>query len=105
MGDFEEQSLFMCTYKSRCPICVVLLDQQGEFVHAQLRTRMQMLKALELEQRRGYLFMQENLGLWPMFLYWANLPFTNRHLSAVPELHQIHKGMFKDHLVNHLGVS
>jgi hypothetical protein len=100
MGDFEEQSLFTCTYKTRCPICVVSLDQRGEFVHSRLRTRMQTLKALDQHQR-GYSFTRDNLGIRAALPFWAKLPFANGHSSAVPDLlHQLHKGMFKKHLVD-----
>jgi hypothetical protein len=100
MGDWEEQCIFACSYKTQCPICVVSMEQRGEFVHAELRTKMQTLKALH-NDRRGYSFTRDNLGLRPTLPFWAKLPFANGHSSAVPDLlHQMHKGVFKDHLVN-----
>jgi hypothetical protein len=100
MADFEEQCMLASSQKTRCPTCVVPMDERGEFIHSQLRTRMQTLKALAHE-RRGYSFTRENLGLRPTLPFWAKLPFANGHMSAVPDLlHQMHKGMFKDHLVD-----
>ncbi|KAG8714243.1 hypothetical protein FRC09_017834 [Ceratobasidium sp. 395] len=100
MADFEEQCLAACTRQSRCPICDVPAatrgDGQGD---AKLRTRLQTLEALR-HARRGYTLTQHNLGLRPNRPYWANLPFATGHMSFVPDaLHQIHQGVFKDHML------
>ncbi|KAG9076990.1 hypothetical protein FRC06_009172, partial [Ceratobasidium sp. 370] len=57
------------------------------------------MEALRHEQR-GYSFTRHNLGLRPVWPYWANLPYATGHTSFVPDLlHQMHQGMFKDHML------
>ncbi|KAG9095571.1 hypothetical protein FS749_010202 [Ceratobasidium sp. UAMH 11750] len=99
MADFEEQCTASCTMKTRCPICEVPLQGRGDGQgNAKIRTRMGTVKALQHNQQ-GYSFTRHNLGLRPVWPYWANLPFATGHTSFVPDLlHQLHRGMFKDHL-------
>ncbi|KAG9093118.1 hypothetical protein FS749_015043 [Ceratobasidium sp. UAMH 11750] len=100
MADFEEQCTASCTMKTRCPVCDVPLKGRGNGQgDAKIRTRMETVKALR-HQQQGYSLTRHNLGLRPVWPYWANLPFATGHTSFVPDLlHQVHRGMFKDHLL------
>ncbi|KAG8729886.1 hypothetical protein FRC10_003320, partial [Ceratobasidium sp. 414] len=98
MADWEEQCIAACTRTSRCPICDVPLRGRGDG-QGQLRTTMQTLEALR-HNARGYTMTRNNLGLRPVQPYWASLPFATGHSSFVPDLlHQIHKGVFQDHIL------
>ncbi|KAG9121554.1 hypothetical protein FRC07_002434 [Ceratobasidium sp. 392] len=100
MADFEEQCLASCTLKTRCPICDVTTKGRGSGENnANIRTKLGTLQALQYD-RRGISMARQNLGLRPMWLYWTNLPYATGHSSFVPDLlHQVHNGMFKDHLL------
>ncbi|QRW09327.1 leucine-tRNA ligase [Ceratobasidium sp. AG-Ba] len=100
MADFEEQCTVACTYRTRCPICDVPHEGRGDGQgEAKIRTRLQTLEALQ-HARRGYTWTRHHLGIRPTMPYWAKLPFATGHSSLVPDmLHQIHNGVFKDHLL------
>ncbi|KAG9122075.1 hypothetical protein FRC07_001690 [Ceratobasidium sp. 392] len=100
MADFEEQCLAACTQKTRCPICEVEYKGRGDSQdNVKIRTKLGTLQALRYE-RRGHSMTRQNLGLRPVWPYWAKLPHATGHSSFVPDLlHQIHQGMFKDHLL------
>ncbi|KAG8708775.1 hypothetical protein FRC09_001037 [Ceratobasidium sp. 395] len=100
MADFEEQCLAPCTRQSRCPICDVPAETRGDGQgNAKIRTRLQTLEALR-HARQGYTLTQHNLGLRPNWPYWAKLPFATGHMGFVLDvLHQIHQGVFKDHML------
>ncbi|QRV77137.1 leucine-tRNA ligase [Ceratobasidium sp. AG-Ba] len=100
MADFEEQCMVACTYRTRCPICDVPHEGRGDGQgEASLRTRLQTLEALR-HARQGYTWTRHHLGIRPTMPYWAKLPFATGHSSLVPDmLHQIHNGVFKNHLL------
>ncbi|QRV84095.1 hypothetical protein RhiJN_12111 [Ceratobasidium sp. AG-Ba] len=100
MADFEEQCTVACTYRTRCPICDVPHEGRGDGQgEAKIRTRLQTLEALR-HDRQGYTWTRHHLGIRPTMPYWAKLPFATGHSSLVPDmLHQIHNGVFKDHLL------
>ncbi|QRV87051.1 leucine-tRNA ligase [Ceratobasidium sp. AG-Ba] len=100
MADFEEQCTVACTYRTRCPICDVPHEGRGDGQgEAKIRTRLQTAEALR-HASRGYTWTRHHLGIRPTMPYWAKLPFATGHSSLVPDmLHQIHNGVFKDHLL------
>jgi hypothetical protein len=100
VADFPEQCLVACTSNSRCPICTVPLKERGAYgPDPPLRTKHDILSAFNL-QKRGYLTRMKKLGFRPTRPFWANLPFVNGSACITPDLlHQLHKGVFKSHLV------
>lgn len=102
IADYPEQCLVACCRENACPKCTVKQAQRGEFrVHSTLRNPEETIRILT-EQAEGYSpeeFKEQNLRLINPF--WKDLPFCNIFECITPDLlHQLHKGLFKDHLVS-----
>ncbi|TFY53772.1 hypothetical protein EVJ58_g9260 [Rhodofomes roseus] len=93
IADFPEQCLVCCTKQNRCPVCTVRPDKRGELLDSILyRDPLETIADLE----RGT---NENLSNVKK-PFWADLPHANIFRCITPDLlHQLHKGVFKDHLV------
>ena len=100
IADHPEQCLVACCQQNRCPKCLVPTDDLGNPIASSLRDPDDTLNTLHLTSN-GYApeaFTKH--GLRPVDPFWADLPFCNIFLSFTPDiLHQLHKGVFKDHLV------
>ncbi|KAI6018454.1 hypothetical protein BKA83DRAFT_4464902 [Pisolithus microcarpus] len=73
IADFPEQCLVACNKESRCLRCLVESNKHGD-----------------LEDWASRIFDP----------FWKDLPFTNIFACLTPDiLHQLHKGVFHDHLV------
>ncbi|KAI0058658.1 hypothetical protein BV25DRAFT_1871945 [Artomyces pyxidatus] len=84
IADFPEQCLVACCKENRCPRCLVGAKERGDMdpIHSALRNPQETLVALAQESR-------------------ADLPHCNIFNCFTPDLlHQLHKGVFKDHLVS-----
>ncbi|KAG8919877.1 hypothetical protein FRC02_001306 [Tulasnella sp. 418] len=103
MADAPEQCLIACCQENHCPRCLVPPDQRGSLLSFDSRQPDAILSLLRHSdnpdtetkaQLKAY-------GLRPVFPpFWAQLPHANIFSSLTPDLlHQIHKGVFKDHLV------
>jgi hypothetical protein len=87
--------------ENRCPRCVVAPNDRGSPVESLFREVGATLEALD-QHHHGYspeLF--EKNGLRAVYEpFWQNLPYCNIFSCFTPNLlHQLHKGIFKDHLV------
>ncbi|KAG9123583.1 hypothetical protein FRC07_014660 [Ceratobasidium sp. 392] len=98
VADHPEQCLVACT--TRCPMCEQTTDGWGDLDEpAPLRTKASTLRALE-EAEVGIKVGVNSLGLRTVWPFWADLPFVNLATAITPDLlHQLHTGMFLDHLV------
>jgi hypothetical protein len=101
VADYPEQCLVACCMENRCPCCVVGRDNRGDNTKSALRSQASTLSTLSQHKdgKDPYLFDDE--GLRPIYYpFWADLPHTVIFACITPDiLHQLHKGVFKDHLV------
>ncbi|KAG6818528.1 hypothetical protein H0H93_004273 [Arthromyces matolae] len=101
VADYPEQCLIACCMENRCPRCLVQPKDRGSPVESLLRNMDDTLRTLQ-EHRRGQEPPKfEKEGLRAIYRpFWHNLPHCNIFTCFTPDLlHQIHKGVFKDHFV------
>ncbi|KAH9830310.1 uncharacterized protein C8Q71DRAFT_817709 [Rhodofomes roseus] len=98
MADYPEQCLVACCKENRCPTCLVMPNDRGELVTTCYRDPVSTLAALQNPSNdRDSPYMQQGLRNVPE-PFWAKLPHANIFGCITPDmLHQLHKGVFKDH--------
>jgi hypothetical protein len=101
IADHPEQCLVACCKENRCPRCTVHPDQRGELVDSILRDPEKVLKVLERKCKGKKPKQFDGDGLRAVYdPFWKDLPHANIFAAITPDiLHQLHKGVFKDHLV------
>ncbi|KAG1727147.1 hypothetical protein EDD22DRAFT_982766 [Suillus occidentalis] len=88
--DFPEQCLVACCMENRCPKCTVGHNEQSTLESLRLHQDGEMNNG----QFEGELRLQ---AIYSPF--WATLPHNDIFTCITPNiLHQLHKGVFKDHL-------
>jgi hypothetical protein len=101
VADYPEQCLVACCMENRCLCCLVGYNNRGENTKSPPRSQAATLDTLSEHQNGDgpYLFNDE--GLRPIYYpFWADLPYTDIFACITPDvLHQLHKGVFKDHVV------
>ncbi|KAJ2969768.1 hypothetical protein NUW54_g12884 [Trametes sanguinea] len=98
LADYPEQCLVCCNKENRCPTCIVDPQSRGEPSQSCYRDPAATLTALH--DPRSELFARLGLRDVPD-PFWADLPYANIFNCIVPDLlHQLHKGVFKTHLVS-----
>jgi hypothetical protein len=102
IADYPEQCLVACCKENSCPKCVVSPKKRGDHhVQSVLRDPEKMLETLA-EKSAGDNpdeFKDQQLCLVNPF--WKDLPHCNIFASITLDiLHQLHKGIFKDHIAN-----
>ncbi|KAJ7483388.1 hypothetical protein FB451DRAFT_1439345 [Mycena latifolia] len=103
VADYPEQCLVSCCKENRCPICTVSPDERGDHQEHPLRDVRETLFFMQRQQagERDTAFEADGMrAVYPPF--WANLPTeSDIFRSFTPDLlQQLHKGVFKDHLVS-----
>ncbi|KAL0951815.1 hypothetical protein HGRIS_008482 [Hohenbuehelia grisea] len=97
IADYPEQCLIACCKENRCPICPIDPKERGSHLTVPKRDPAQTLEYLR-EPSHPQFTAQGLRHVYPPF--WANLPHSDIFQSFTPDLlHQLHKGVFKDHLV------
>ncbi|KAK0458986.1 uncharacterized protein EV420DRAFT_1629457 [Desarmillaria tabescens] len=99
MADYPEQCLIAGCGERQCPKCTATSKELGDPLHSVLRDPEKTIDALKATQT-GNNMEFKNLGLRPITPFWMDLPRCNIFHCFTPDLlHQLHKGVFKDHLV------
>ncbi|KAJ1299726.1 hypothetical protein OPQ81_011185 [Rhizoctonia solani] len=100
-GDWPEQCAMASTNESSCPVCEQDYEHQSDYPNlAHLRNPTNTLKALRRYDRSKDMEELKGLGLKPWWPWWADIPFTNFHMSIMPDLlHQLYQGLIKTHAI------
>lgn len=100
VADYPEQCLVVGCRENACPTCTVQPKKRGNAVHSVLRDPEKTLRTLREKARSGNpAFISESLR--PINPFWRDLPHCNIFGCITPDvLHQLHKGVFKDHIVS-----
>lgn len=103
IADHPEQCLICCNKENRCPTCTVPRDLRGELLDSCYRDPDAALAAIR--SPGGKEFDEDGLRDVPQ-PFWADLPLANIFNCIVPDLlHQLHKGVFMNHLVKWTSVN
>jgi hypothetical protein len=104
VADFPEQCLVACCMENRCPKCTVGHNEHGRMtksgVHKQDLTLENLCLHQDGEMSNGQF--EGELGLQAIYSpFWATLLHHDIFSCITPDiLHQLHKGIFKDHLIS-----
>ncbi|KAI0074317.1 hypothetical protein K474DRAFT_1716562 [Panus rudis PR-1116 ss-1] len=101
VADHPEQCLVVNSQENRCPKGKVAPKQHGEPSTCLLRSVDETLKLLASHEKGNDDPEFKSLGLRPVYEpFWKDLPHCNIYQAITPDiLHQLHKGVFKTHLV------
>ncbi|KAJ7748268.1 hypothetical protein DFH07DRAFT_775728 [Mycena maculata] len=99
--DYPEQCLIVCCKENRYQLCTVNPDQRGEHAPHDKRDQLETLFFMAHQQSGEKDTVFEAQGIRPVYPpFWMSLPHSDIFQAFTPDLlHQLHKGIFKDHLV------
>ncbi|KAK0440879.1 uncharacterized protein EV420DRAFT_1279061 [Desarmillaria tabescens] len=100
VADYPEQCLVGCCMENQCPKCTSPAKKMGDPVCSVMRDPESVIQSLK--DASAGLKSQEyaDWGLRPVNPFWIDLPHCNIFECFTPDiLHQLHKGVFKDHLI------
>jgi len=101
IADYPEQCLVACCKENACPTCLVKPTERGAPIHSVLREQTTTLEILGQQSRGEKPDEYVDQSLRPVNPFWADLPHCDIFSCMTPDLlHQLYKGVFKDHLVN-----
>ncbi|KAG8912619.1 hypothetical protein FRC01_004991, partial [Tulasnella sp. 417] len=98
IADYPEQCLVVCCRENRCPKCKVPPSERGNVLSSLLRDPNESLKIIQDIAKEFEKYEAQGLRDVPE-PFWKGLPLVNIYRCMTPDmLHQLHKGVFKDHL-------
>ncbi|KAI0737726.1 hypothetical protein C8Q80DRAFT_1114756 [Daedaleopsis nitida] len=101
VADHPEQCLIAGCQENFCPKCQIDPKKRREPGYYHLRDPTQTVSILDCAAQGDRSPEFARLGLRPIDPFWKHLPHCNIFLAITPDiLHQLHKGIFKDHLVS-----
>ncbi|KAH8976821.1 hypothetical protein EDB92DRAFT_2012952 [Lactarius akahatsu] len=99
VGDYPEQVLVTCTYRGRCPKCLVPANQLGNYTHFPARNHVDAIDTYISagEGIRQFRAACRKAGLKSIFRpFWSALPLVDIFISITPDvLHQLLQGVVK----------
>ena len=99
VADHPEQCLVACCNENCCPKCLVAWDKLGLPDFSPKWTVDSVLDAIH-DAAFGESTEATRQGIHPNCPFWEDLPHSNIFSCFAPDLlHQLHKGVFKDHVV------
>ncbi|KAI0675158.1 hypothetical protein C8Q78DRAFT_965124 [Trametes maxima] len=101
IADHPEQALVAACQENRCPKCPVEPNDRGEPVFSCLKDPEKVSAILKRVSEGQNPPEFAGLGLRAVKPFWEDLPHCDIFSALTPDiLHQLHKGMFKDHIVS-----
>ena len=101
VADYPEQCLIACCMENQCPCCCVNPDSRGDHIRTCCHDPVRMLQVLDEHSHGLDLDEFKEYGIWAIYSpFWRHLPHCNIFWCITLDLlHQLHKGVFKDHFV------
>ncbi|KAI0685466.1 hypothetical protein BC835DRAFT_1408831 [Cytidiella melzeri] len=104
VADYPEQCLVACCMEDRCPECPIPPNKRGEHQDSKSyvsQNQEEVMDLLRLDLLGSCSVNFKAHGCCPTYPpFWMDLPHSNIFTCFTPNLlHQLHKGVFKDHLV------
>lgn len=102
IADYPEQCLVACIRENGCPTCDVQPKSRGDHrAKPNLRDPEDVLRELDAAAGGGNERILKQKNLRAVDPFWRDFPHCNIYDSFTPDLlHQLHKGVFKDHIVS-----
>ncbi|QRV96348.1 plasma membrane ATPase 4 [Ceratobasidium sp. AG-Ba] len=98
IADFVEQCKVACIKQLHCLLCEVDPKKKGDLGNAPLQEHDKITAALDGHRGPGSARF-ERLGLYNVEPFWREYPYLCLEYLMTPDLlHQLHKGVMKDHL-------
>ena len=99
IADYPEQCLVTCCQENACLTCLVKPKERGQPVHSVLCDPEMTIHILAQQSQGLALSEFKDHNMRPINPFWKDLPHCNIFSCLMPDmLHQLHKGMFKDHI-------